>query len=552
MRIFNISAFFKGNRLPGDPSPANPLRVTLAAGLALFILISAALSFFYFSERSFTKTTRQMDNFARLIRGYDSRLGNIAGDRGNLINLSRDLDRLEKSAIGVESWLSVLKRRRALSRLDPGFLENYRASINKALEAYPRSQPIVVIAAGALINNAAINRETRQTLRGWLPLITDPLFDKARLAVYVLLGDFSSPQTASVIPSDTRAYEEEDIALNMIILKVIRSDIKAAESDLQRISRPSPSANAIRLAAEFNYDFGDLARSAELFSALEGNKALARQADALYLAGYKRNSRAIWGVLSDANNQKSVYNLAITAEDSDEAAVLFERLININAEDMTLRQFALIRYSRLLDSEKALARLRNAEGLRAEDNPFIDLEIQRRQAQTWPLGRQIAEAWMLLDRHEGNEDMYRWAAWLFLFQRNYDEIKILLNRAGKLLFEEEWVKTYTAMIMMFEGNLDAAENVLRSISPAEAKWTVHANLGRIMEASRSPSRALAEYNLALEKAQNPKTRAKIQINIAKCLSALNQPIEAALALMAALEQDPENLNARLELDRLSY
>jgi tetratricopeptide (TPR) repeat protein len=528
----------------------NFLRVTFMTGVMLLILGGSVSLVFYLMERSATKITRQQDSFARSLRQYDLQLGKITGTQAEYERLNRDLDRIERAAIGVESWLSVLKRRRSLSRMYPSSEENYRKSINNALNVFPNSQPITAIAAAALVKNTTINSEAEQLLRDWLAGLTDPLFNKARLGLHVLLGDFRSPQRAVVIPAGLTSDGTEAITMNLIILKTIRGNIQGAAGDIQTMMYLIPSLDSLRLAAEFFYDFGELERSAEIFSLINDEKALIRQADALYLAGYEENARMIWSILSNSNNNKSLYNLGFTSEDKDTAVKWYEKLINLDStyiDDPSVRQFGLIRYSRLLDTSQAISLLRNTSG-----NPFIDLEIIRRESLNWEIGRQIAETWLLLDRHEGDENMYRWAAWLILFQRNYSEIRILLDRMEMLNLDYQWVKIYRAIQLMFDGDIEKAEEILRSIPFDEAEWTVHANLGGILEAERSPARALEQYGSAFSKIQNPKTAARIQIRIARCYTALNRPSDAILALVYAMELDPENLTARLELDRLTY
>jgi tetratricopeptide (TPR) repeat protein len=528
------------------------MRVILFAGIMLLIISGSVFLVFYLMERSATKTSRQQDNFARSLRQYDIQFTDITGTEKEFERLNRDLDRIEKTAIGVESWLSVLKRRRSLARMYPPSMENYRKSINSALKAYPMSQPITAIAAEALIKNTAINSEAEQKLREWLPVLTDPLFNKLRLSLHVLLGDFRNPQRAQVIPERLTSDGTEAIIIDLIILKIIRDDIQSALSDIQTMMYLIPSSDSLRLAGEFYYDFGELERSAEIFSLIDDEKALIRQADALYLAGYEENARIIWSMLSDSCNNRSFYNLGFTSKNNDEAAGWYEKLINLDTAyitDPSVRQFGLIRYSRLLETTKAVSLLQTEE---RSGNPFVDLEIIRRQTLNWEIGRQIAETWLLLDRHEGDEDMYRWAAWLILFQRNYSEIRILLNRTEMLNLDYQWVKIYRAVQLMFDGDIETAEEILRPIPVDEAEWTVNANLGVILEAQRSASRALEQYQLAFSKIQNPKTAARIQIRIARCYVALNRPSDAILALIYALELDPENLTARLELDRLTY
>jgi tetratricopeptide (TPR) repeat protein len=281
-----------------------------------------------------------------------------------------------------------------------------------------------------------------------------------------------------------------------------------------------------------------------------------RQADALYLAGFQEIAAAIWYTLAELQNETSLYNLALTTQNSDEAAAFLEKLINMDS-DSRAKQFGIIRYSRLLDYSQAMSLLRDTVNYSPLNYPYIDLEIIKRHALGLGIGRQLAETWLLLDRHENNEELYNWAAWLFFFQQRFDETRILLNRLELQQINSQWVDVYRAIQLMIEGNLNAAENILRAITESGAPWYVHANLGRILETVRSPGRALEQYQIAAElmletssQTLNPKAAARIQIQIARCLTVLNRPREALMALQYALDLDPENLTVRLELDRL--
>jgi len=536
------------------------LRIILFTGLILLLLSSGVFTVFYLAERNATKTTRQQDNFSRSLREYDIQFMDTSADR-DFEHLNRELDKLEKKAIGVESWLSVLKRRRTLAHIHQPSIENYKKSVNNAVELYPMSQPVAAIAAEALVKNTAINREAEAKLREWIALLNDSSFNTLRLGMHILLGDFKSPASAMQIPVSLSSGGTESVALDLILLKILHNDIHAAASDIQTLLHsPFPSVNSLRLSAEFLYDFGEIERSAEIFSTINDEKAISREADALYLAGFHDSARLIWSILSDSQDipliERSLYNLGVTANDKYEAASFFEKLINTytayDSPVSTERQFGILHYSRLLDIPQAINVL---EKVKPAAYPYIDLELCKRQAPVQELGRQLAEAWLLLDRHYDNEELYRWVSWLFLFQRNYSELKILLNRIENFQQNGQWASAYwaetcKAIKLMFEGELETAENILRSIPAEKADWTVHANLGRNIEAQRSPSRAIEQYNLATLKTENPKTAARIQFRIAKCFSALGRPDEALRALQYAMELDPENLAVRLEFDKL--
>ena len=532
----------------------NPLlRITLLAGLILFVLTGAVLTVFFLAERSSTRITRQEDSFSRLLRDYDGAFRELTGTEREFAYLNRELDRMEKQTLGVESWLSVLKRRRSLAAVHPPSEENYRNSINRALKAYPMSQPVAAVAAAALVKNSAVSPEAEQNLRNWLSLFHDGDFNNLRLSLHVLLGDFRNPARASRLPVDIVSDGTEAVNADLAVLKTLRADYRGAAADIQTMlnSHIPLSAPSLRFAAEFFFDFGDLQRSAEIFNMIDDEKALVRQADALYLAGFTEMSRSIWSMLAVSSNENSLYNLALTADDAEEAASWLEKLVSLDIiSGGGCFQAGLIRYSRFLDYQDALFILQNTEGANPDRYPYVDLEICRRNAQSQESARQAAEAWLLLERHPESEDLYNWASRLFFFQRMFSEAQILLRRAAQYQFEGRWVPLYSALLLMNEGDTDAAQDILRSIPAQDADWAVFANLGRILEAERSHIRAIEQYETASERTQNPKIASRIQLRIARCSLTLGHSDDARRSLEYALELDPENLSAGLELERL--
>lgn len=529
----------------------NFLRITLAAGLILLVLAGGVLTVFYLIERSGSKETRRQDNFFSMMREYDRSARINAGTEREFDRLNRELDRLEKKAIGVESRLSVLKRRRDLARIHPPSTENYNNSIKRSLKAYPQSQPLAAFAAAALVRDSAVTRQGREQLREWLSLLDEPAFNSLRLSLHVLLGDFRSPQSASRLPQDIVSDGSEIITTDLAILKILRADYRGASADIQTllVSSPSPSVDALRFAAEYYYDFGDPRRSAQLFSFIDNEAAMIRQADALYLAGFTDSARSLWSILEDSPIGNSLYNLAVTTDDHDEAAAFLEKLAKTDTvSGENSRQFGLIRYSRLFDYDGAIAILQN-DKLPVSKFPYIDLEICRRQGRYRERDRQVADAWLLLDRHLENEDLYEWAAWLMFFQQNYREAGILIKRIDDYGFTQQWAQICRAIYLMRDGDLESAENILRSIPAESAEWPVFANLGRILEARRSPAPALEQYEIAVSKLQNPRTASRVQLRAARCLFTIGRRNDARRALEYALELDPDNISVRLELDR---
>jgi tetratricopeptide (TPR) repeat protein len=539
----------------------------------LFALTGVFLTGFYLLERNAGKMTRLQDSFSRILREYDISAGVYVGTEREYENLNRELDKLEKKAISVESWLSILKRRRELARRFPPFTANYRGSIERALKAYPSSTPLAAIYTSALVKDTAINKETADAIRGFLPLLEDPVFNNLRLSLHVLLGDFNNPQKAALLPANLLPDGTEAVTQNLIIMKILNSDFNAIHNttgrnddsgivpansitaDIQAVINSSyPSENFIRFAAEYNYDFGDMRRAAVLFSRLEGDSAIGRQADSLYLAGYPGSARSLWLILSSIPNERSLYNLAVTANDEQEASGYLKKIIDMNSVSFTnSRQFALIRYSRLLPNSQALSALEKTEKLKPSAFPFIDLEICKRKTESQQTARKIAEAWLLLDRHFENEDLYRWASWLMAFQRDYGELAILLKRRVSDKYQaSEWCGFYKSIQLMRDGEIETALNILQAIPEESAGWFVYANTGRILEAQHSFSGALEQYNTAIGKNPDYKTASKIYYNTSKCFTAIGRAADALLALEDALNADPDNHTARLEYERLLF
>jgi tetratricopeptide (TPR) repeat protein len=365
------------------------------------------------------------------------------------------------------------------------------------------------------------------------------------------------------LPFDLAGLGNSPVILaNMAILRMLAGDALGAIAGIQAALAISLSPELVRLAAEYFYDFGDLRRSAELFSLLPDEAALGRQADALWLAGYTDSARRIWTMQADSPT--ALYNLAIAAPTREESAALLERLVRLDSAAVDAnspRRFGLIRYSRLLDAPQAIAVL-NAERSDVGPDALIDLEILRRRAETAEIARVIAEMWMLLETFPDAEDLYQWGAWYCDYQRNHTESDVLLMIAARHGFTGPWKGLHGALGSLRQGDLDAAEEALVAVAAAPHHWTnawvAQANLGRILEARHAPARALASYERALASVLLfassiegwQRIASQIQLRIAFCHRAMGRATESRSALEYALELNPDNLVARLELSRL--
>jgi len=560
--------------------PTSLLRFAVYSGILVALLLGVLFASVYLSRY---KGEIAQSGFHTLLRDYDFKhrrvLQEEASQYQEIDNLNRELDRLEKKAEGVENWLSILKRRRQISAFDSRYIQAYRQSARRAELAFPYSEPIAIVASAALIQNSAITREGEEELREILPLLVSSRFSRARLSFYILLGDFKDPGKAVTVLG--REFPEPEllslpavsaakIIPDMVIMKILDGDIFGAESMINTVfvqggSSYRASNEFIRLAAEYFYDFGDMLRSAELFSMLPDEDALIRQADALWLAGYDQNARNIWTMLA-ATRTGALYNLAVTSPTPAEARKQYELLMEKTGTDDPYHQYGVIRYTRLMDAIKATAFLEKntdssgAVPFRAQTaltaDALFDLEKTRRSTEFAEPARTIAETWLILDRYPDIEELYQWGAWYFALQRNNTEGALLQRNASRHNFAGQWKGIYESLLFINEGNLDAAEKALSEILSKDENWIASANLGRIYEALRSPARAIANYEKAFAIiAKNTlvkgwsETASRIQVRIAYCYKLMNNNSESRRALEYALELNPDNLNARLELGR---
>jgi tetratricopeptide (TPR) repeat protein len=499
------------------------------------------------------------------------------------------LDRLEKKALGVESHLAVLKRRRALAFGDPRFLPSYQEAAQRAAGLFPYSQPLAAIAMEALLRGkAVIDGEGMERMGEYAGRISETRLMPLVLSWHILSGGMKDPAAAMKLPNREALFtltlplfsgtgssgENEGLLMDLTILRILEGDLAGANVRIGDLLRPSPGGEPappeiVRFAAEFFYNYGNPRRAAELFAQFSDPRLLAREGDALWLAELPQGARTIWTVLTapQAPGQdgtppeirvRSLYNLAAAATDRTEAAGYLTRLLaegrQRNAADTGGETglesgyvYGIIRYTRLLDNSRARAILE--EGT-LRNHPLLDLELLRRRGETWPVDRIVAETWLLLGRHPEAEGLYQWGAYFFDYQRRYEETAQLLKNAEYRHFDGYWTVLHRALAMIREGRFNEGEELLKTVPSPAGIWQAPANIGRIMEARRSYAAALEYYETAAGLVKNEKAAAGIQLRIARCLQALGRDRESRRVLEYALDLDPENLNARLEIRRL--
>jgi tetratricopeptide (TPR) repeat protein len=570
-----------------------PIQVVCIVGFGLLLLILGLLCFFvFYSGGSFFAPSNAGDGdaFYRELKEFDALLVDREPfEKPEILN--RALDKLEKKALGVESHLSILKRRRSLAQADPRFIHPYQAATQKVAKDMPFSEPLAALAAEALLlEHPSIPKEIAVPLRDYASRLSETKLKPLALSIYVLLGDMQNPIKAAAIPNRETFFSmvlpekgigasealKQDLAIDLAILRIFAGDQAEATAHINSMMQNggATSQEILRFAAEFFYDYGNPLKAAEIFSQYADETSLARQADALWLAAYIPGARNIWTALvspeqgtgdgsgsSSIIKARSLYNLAATsANQEEEADYLIRLLIHLSAPeevaDPQLRSQALeqlyhiygtIRYTRLLDTPQSISILEQDTSMH---NPLIDLELLRRQRDIWSVDRVIAETWLLINRYSEDARMYQWGCYLFNYQRRYDEILLLIKNAEYYHISGLWMAIYNGLQLVTEGRLEEGEQQLKSISDATDIWQVPANIARILEARRSPAAALDYYEIASTLVKDKKAAARIQFRISYCLRSLDRNQESRQALEKALELNPDYLNARLELRRM--
>jgi tetratricopeptide (TPR) repeat protein len=504
--------------------------------------------------------------------------------------LSSLLDKMEQNAQGVESWLSLLKRRRALAPASPRMLSLYQASSRRAAAAFPWSEPLAAVAAAALLQGAPVTEDTAAALRRYTGSISETRLCPLALGIVILTGGFDSLNLAAeargeallnaslplIRPGMPKAQGDR-LIVNLALLRLAKGDLRGAGAQLQGISRPEiPELRAF--LGEYYYDFGDPLRAATMFNRAGSEEGLLRSADALWLGGAVENARNIWLALGKAEPagppaMRSFYNLAVSAPAAEERERWFARAYEAGREDSALRReppyyYSLIAHTRTLPPYEALAILDNGEAEGGGPGSLRDLEVLRRRGELWPLDRTVAETWLLLGRHPEDGRLYQWAAWYFERQRRYDEMAMLVKNAGYRGIGGPWLDLSAGLRDMEAGRPGQAEERLRAIAAdpaARAVWQAEANLGLLLEARRAPAEALQHYNIAAAnlgignsadgnsadgRVRDRRAAGRLQLRIAGCLRALGRAEESRRALLYSLDLYPDNPVARLELRRL--
>ncbi|MDR1868083.1 MAG: hypothetical protein LBQ77_07450 [Treponema sp.] len=489
------------------------------------------------------KTAPVTDSFYRELQKYDEQV--------NPSTAVRLLNALERKAFGLEARLSVLKRRRIRAQQSQNQQKAYYESAQKAVQDFPGSDTIALIASDALL---MLNAELSDTVRAALISRADSIRELPQaFDLYALAGALSRPEQVLEIPKRSWKSERLSPAMerNILILQVLSGDIHRAAQYLNDVIPTTVSSQTINLAATFFYDYDDPARAGALLSGSTNEENTELQADALYLSGYTESAQNLWSTLTSAANAdvrfRSSYNVAATTNSKAEALALLE-ILNADQRNTDHHIYTTILYSRFLEPQSALEMLNKA--YQQSNAPLINLELIKRQQGLVPIDKSIADTWIMLEKYPGNESLYQWAAFYFDYQHAPRELNILIKQASYQGLTGSWIAVYQGILALRTNDLDRAEQYFNNVPEDQAPYQVIANKARILEARRSFNAALNLYEPISQQLNGTTHGAKLYYRMSRCLRALNREEEYRAALIAAVRNDPNLLFARVELQQL--
>jgi tetratricopeptide (TPR) repeat protein len=555
-----------------------------------FLLLGLALGLYFRTRNSILpaqKSAARTDFYQRLYL-FDNVLS--MEDTGGGLNHTHTgnlLKELEKSAVGAESWLSLLKRYRKLAKRYAGYDEGYRAAVALAEKKYPHSALIAALSAETALSAGAPAEKLKKTalrLSESGPLLRDSFFPPA-FCLYAVSGVFDTVDSARSVKHSGGMFDAFTVSLrgagsgrqaeqvweamlvDAALLKIVDGRGEEAADGLARLE-PGKAALPVTLSfiAGYSFDFADQLLAAELWVKAGGEKNLARAASALYMAGETENARKLWLLLianggGGAGRGRFLYNMAATAAGDSEKKSYLEQLLDgteNDGYDKDAVNAGLVMYSRLQPEDRAGAILRLSVRQGASPNKgeaLIDLEHLRRKLETTTPDRAVAETWLLLNRNPDVEEIYRWAGWYFEYQRRYDDLKDLLRFAGQNGVESPYLAFHRALELARDGNIQESLELLESSDGIPA-WQRRANAALLLYARREYAAALGYWEEAAAMLPSGgsdfvrEAGARIYLKMARCRRILGggqdeirRDLERARAL------DGENIVIRLELSK---
>jgi tetratricopeptide (TPR) repeat protein len=512
--------------------------------IALATLVVAAAGVFFLLRHA--RGSGDATDFSVLLDRIDDSLA----DPDRAIQTESMIEQAESfvrsRGLGVESELSVLKRRRDLAYLLPSYADSYLEGALGCSARFPHSDLAAATVAEAALGMPGPQAEA--VLREHLARLDGVAFGALRTFAEARLGSLSRPVSLlspEPLLAAADAYADHDAALLAVdaaLSALLSGDALTARGIARdRLARPDElPERALRFHAELSFDFGDRRDAAALFSRLPGVEAVLLRADSFHLSGDAASAKEAWLSAAVEGNRIALYNLASASADPAEA-LAYARRLRSAAPDFPE---GAVLFSRLASPEEADAALSEA------DDALTELELIRREAPRLGVDRTLARLWLLANAETGSEETARWGAWYAASNGRLQEAVRLVRSYEKENGPSPWGEFYLGLDAARSGRIDEAEAAFEKAAVESGDWHLAANTAVLSESRRDTREALRRYEIAVSLCAPGPQSADLQLRISRLLTVLGRSADARRVLEYALDQDPGNRRVRAELKRL--
>ncbi|GMO55445.1 MAG: hypothetical protein Ta2G_14620 [Termitinemataceae bacterium] len=505
------------------------------------------------------------------------------------------LNMLEKKALGAEATLSVLKRYRYIANINTDLTLDYCAAVERATEKFPNSALLCALGSEALLlkeekdGSVIPNLETKlleyADVLSHNGVLSENSFFPLVFCIYSLTSVFDNIDSSlqlnrvhDIFASYIRENRDDETAItNAAVLNIAAGNLSQAAVTVMPFDiQTMQSEKAKRFMAEYSYDFANPLAAAQLWFNLGSDVDISRAADAFVLADDYAGARNLWGLLTKKTNSnrnkedwaahrtRLFYNLAATTDDVIEKREALRGLFA--AEEDALGEtpsfmFGVIAWSQTMEDDLAIQFLEDSHLNRTSG--VLDLEIFKRQLNSIPVTKTIADTWLLLNKFPKSPDIYNWACWYFSFMRQRNEVEALKYFASQNKVVSQQLLFLDALDLMSLDSEDyterqsAALEILKNLQVENrTSWAFYANAALIYEAKRQFREAASAYQVATElielhpKKVKSEKAAKVFFKMALCYKTLNDPSRQRAALERAYDFAPGDVQVRLALSKL--
>lgn len=444
--------------------------------------------------------------------------------------------RAEMQARESSDWLSLLKRARAAEAA--GAVGRYAGTADRGRKAFPRSEPIAVLAAQAylLAGHPAsalalfptpLSRDARPGL--WAEAFVEARGVGATSADYARLAE---------ITGDARPY-----------LGAAASALGAGDGPAARAWLGKALAAGASAPPGLLWDSGLYEELASMSDAAAGAGELALMGDAAWMAGDPSLAKRRWErslSLEPRRSWKPYANLALLSEANAELAqTLWARLraAFLSGPASALRDGALGAYA------TRLARVgRDGEAIRSLDGAFIasgSLAVLastiRGRAQ--PEGRFAADLERLAAQMPGDSAVIGAAIRALVVRGLYDEAAVLADSAARRGLRLEYGWYYEAAFLAARGRFQGAVGAIDgTAAPGVAGYYA---LGSLHAALGETDKSVQAYTKAADSAGDDRSRCAALKALGRALGMKGDAAGAADAYKAALRADPADAEAAI-------